>query len=51
MLLKNGVHGGLILDRWYPELKNCMLLGITEMHTDRDIQRFVTLLRHAKKKS
>ena len=24
-LLKKGIQGGLILDRWYPELKNCML--------------------------
>jgi len=43
-LLKKGIHGGLILDRWYPKLKNCMLFGVTELHHDEDIERLISTL-------
>lgn len=43
-LLKNGIQGGLILDGLYPELKNCMLFGITEMHGDGSIEKLVSVL-------
>ena len=43
-LLRYGVHGGLILDGRYPKLKNCMLFGVSEMHTDVDMERLVSLL-------
>jgi len=46
-LLKKGVQGGLILDRWYPELKNCLLFGVSEVHRDEDIEKFVSLLKEA----
>jgi len=44
-LLSKGIQGGLILDTWYPELKNCMLFGITEMHDDVDMERLVSALK------
>lgn len=44
-LLKRGIHGGLILDKWHPELKNCMLFGVSEMHTDKDMEKLASALR------
>ena len=44
-LLKNNIHGGLILDQIYPELKNCILFGVTEMHNDKVIEYFLSVLR------
>ena len=46
-LLNKGIQGGLILDTWYPELENCMLFGISEMHSDNDIGKLVSLLKEA----
>jgi len=46
-LLKKGVQSGLILDRWYPELKNCLLFGVSEVHSDEDIEKLVSLLKEA----
>lgn len=44
-LLKKGVQGGLILDKFYPELKNCMLFGVSEIHADKDIEKLVSALK------
>jgi glycine dehydrogenase subunit 1 len=44
-LLQNGVHGGLLLEPWYPELQNCMLFGITELHGETSMERLVSLLK------
>ncbi len=44
-LLRNNIHGGLIIDRWYPKLKNCMLFGISEVHSDSDIDCLISALR------
>lgn len=44
-LLSSGIQGGLILDNLYPELKNCMLFGITEMHNDTIIEKLVSVLK------
>jgi glycine dehydrogenase subunit 1 len=44
-LLQKNIHGGLSLSEQYPELKNCMLLGITEVHSEQDIDRFVKALK------
>jgi glycine dehydrogenase subunit 1 len=30
---------GLLLEDWYPELKNCLLLCVTELHTRAEIER------------
>ena len=43
-LLQKDIQGGLILDEFYPELKNCMLIGTSEVHTDEDIKRFTSSL-------
>lgn len=40
-LLKKGIHGGLLLEKQFPELKNALLYGITEMHTPEIIDRMV----------
>ena len=44
-LLKNNIQGGLLLEEQYPSLKNCMLFGITEIHTDEDMKKLVDALR------
>ncbi len=44
-LLRRGIQGGLVLDRWYPELKDCMLFGVSEMHSDTDVERLVSGLK------
>ena len=43
-LLSNGIQGGLILDDLYPELKNCMLFGITEMHSKETMEKLISIL-------
>ena len=40
-LLKEGIMGGLNLEKFYPELKNCMLICVTENHRKEDIDRLV----------
>jgi len=44
-LLRKNIHGGFVLNENYPELKDCMLLGITEIHSDVDINYFVSILK------
>ncbi len=44
-LLQKDIQGGLILDEFFPELKNCILFGISEIHSDEDIERLVNSLR------
>lgn len=43
-LLQNGIHGGLLLEPFYPTLHQCMLFGITELHTNDHIERLLSLL-------
>lgn len=43
-LLQRKIHGGLILEDQYPELKNCMLFGVSEIHTNEDIEALVSAL-------
>ncbi len=45
MLLKKGMQGGLPLQNETSDLKNCMLFGITEMHTDDMIHALLHALR------
>lgn len=44
-LLQHGIQGGMPLHPWYPELTDCLLFGITEMHSDESIKRLLTLLK------
>ena len=44
-LIQRDIQGGLILGDQYPELKNCMLFGISEIHTDKDIVLLVSALK------
>jgi len=43
-LLQKNIQGGLILEEFYPELKNCILIGTSEVHSDEDIESFVNVL-------
>lgn len=43
-LLKHGVIGGLPLGKFYPDMKNCMLICVTETKTKGDLDRFAELL-------
>lgn len=40
-----GVLGGLSLGRWYPELENCVLIAVTEMHSAEDVERLAEALQ------
>ena len=44
-LLQKNIQGGFVLKKIYPELKDCMLLGVTEVHSNEDINYFVSILR------
>jgi glycine dehydrogenase subunit 1 len=44
-LLQQGMQGGLLLQQWDPELTNCILFGITELHSEESIERLITLLK------
>ncbi len=43
-LLKNKIIGGLDLGVYYPELKNHMLIAVTEKRTKEEIDTFAGLL-------
>jgi glycine dehydrogenase subunit 1 len=43
-LLQFDIQGGLPLDRWFSEMKNCMLFGISEIYDTSDINRFTEIL-------
>jgi len=44
-LLQRGIQGGSVIDSWYPKLKNCILFGVTEMHSDADIEKLVSAVK------
>lgn len=44
-LIKNNVQGGLPLEKIFPDLKNCMLFGVTELHLKEDIEKFINSLK------
>ncbi|MDQ2843730.1 MAG: aminomethyl-transferring glycine dehydrogenase subunit GcvPA [Acidobacteriota bacterium] len=47
-LLKEKIVGGLALGRFYPELKNCMLLCATEMSKREDMDKVARIFSGAK---
>jgi len=44
-LLKKGIHGGLILEDYYPNMKNTMLFGVTETHSKEDMRFLAETLK------
>jgi glycine dehydrogenase subunit 1 len=40
------ILGGVDLGRWYPELRDCILMAATELTTPAQIDRLVTALSH-----
>jgi glycine dehydrogenase subunit 1 len=40
-LKARGLIAGAVLEDWYPELKDCLLLCVTELHTREQIERLV----------
>lgn len=44
LLLANHIHGGVPLERWFPEMKGCALFATTEMHTAEDHDRLISAL-------
>ncbi len=43
-LLQKKIFGGLPLKNFYPELANCMIFGVTEIHADDEIDKLVDTL-------
>jgi hypothetical protein len=41
------MQGGLLLQQWYPALTNCMLFGITELHSKESIERLISHIKEA----
>lgn len=44
-LLENKIIGGLSLENYFPELKNCALFCVTEKHTKAEIEKLMNSLR------
>ncbi len=44
-LLKNKIQGGLNLGDYYPELEKHMLFGVTEMHSDEDMDKLISAIK------
>ncbi|MBR0518630.1 glycine dehydrogenase, partial [bacterium] len=49
MASKN-IGGGISLGRFYPNMKDCLLIAVTEMNTKEDIDNFVKELSEGAKK-
>lgn len=46
-LARQGVLPGLMLEKYYTELKDCLLVAVTEKKSDAEIDRLVDLLKSA----
>lgn len=42
--LQGGIVPGLQLDQFYPELKNCLLITVTEQNSDQDFEKLERML-------
>ena len=40
-----GIFAGLPLGRWYPELKDCLLIAVTEKRTKAEIDKLAEIVR------
>ena len=47
-LLQKRIHGGVELDRWFPDLGDCALYATTEMHTAADHDRLIAALEECR---
>jgi glycine dehydrogenase subunit 1 len=43
----DGILAGVALDRWFPQLEDCLMIAVTEQRTRADIDRLVTALEGA----
>ena len=43
--VKKGVVAGLLVERYYPQLKDTLLLSVNELHTSADLDRLVEVLQ------
>ena len=43
-LLKNNILGGLELEKYYPEMKDCLLFCVTEVIKKKDMDKLVEVL-------
>jgi glycine dehydrogenase subunit 1 len=50
-LLQTGLHGGLHLGRWYPALRDCISVAVTEKRTRAEIDRLLAGYRNELVKS
>jgi glycine dehydrogenase subunit 1 len=50
-LAEQNIQAGFILENDFPEMKNCLLICSTEIHTDTDIGRLANALRNIVKKN
>jgi len=46
-LVKENIHAGVSLERWFPQCKNSLLLAFTEVHRKEDIDALATALTNA----
>ena len=46
-LKERGVIAGIVLEDWYADLRDCLLVCATELHTREAIERFGQQLRQA----
>jgi glycine dehydrogenase subunit 1 len=44
-LQKNGIYGGLSMERWFPDRKNELLIAVTECRTRQEMDVFIENLR------
>ena len=47
-LEKNNIQSGLNLEKFFPQLKNCMIFCVTEMNTRQDIDALYDLVKKCK---
>ena len=47
LLFKKGIAGGLTLERYYPELKDALIICATETKSKDDLDKFVQALKEA----
>jgi len=45
-LYKENILGGIYLGNYYPELKNCILVSVTEMNSVEEIERYCEVLKN-----